>query len=241
MIVQNRQGWEKFWGKSRANIQKILSLLNQASVQLKALRHHYKKAALIQLPESYSNALTEIRSEFENTFDNLDGLRPIISNLLEIVRNHKHLNNGQVRQHVRSLLRHITGRLNEKLNEFEEENEHQGGLFESLDKLFDDAIRRGDKVVSALVASLKRSGQKVTFLQKAVKASEALAQAGRNVVGLRARECRHHHNHNTHLDVKAERILAVVSQLQEVIGDRWSSLHGFFLQKMDSESPVEEN
>jgi len=37
-------------------------------------------------------------------------------------------------------------------------------------------------------------------------------------------------------EYQAEKVLGIVSQLHEVISDRWSTLHGKFLQMMDQES-----
>jgi len=235
MLRQNQKGWNNFWTVAKRNIQKVLGLLHKAVNHLRALKKHYKKAALIELPETYGTALSEISSEFEGTFDNLDGLRPVIANLLEIARSPVHLNKHQVRQHIRSLLRHIIERLNDKFNSFEEENEHQVGLFEALVKLFDDARSGGEKIVKAFETSLRRTGKKIAFLSIGVKGTQSLTKQAFHVGVLRAKQCRRHKNSHNRKNIRAERILGIVSQLQEVIMDRWSTLHGKFLQMMDNE------
>jgi len=236
MIRQNQKAWNNFWNTSKKNVQKVLALLHKAHEHLKALKSHLKKAALIELPESYGNALAEISSDFEGTYDNLDGLRPVISNLLEIIRKPHHLNKHEIRQHIRSLLRHIIERLGDKVNEYEEENEHQIGLYEGLDKLFNDAREGGAKVVKALEGALKRTGKKIAYLKIGIKGSEQLVKASFHVGFLRSKECRRHHRSQKRKNIRAEKVLGIVSQLHEVISDRWSTLHGKFLQMMDQES-----
>jgi len=235
MVRQNQKGWNNFWNVANRNVKKVLGLLHRAAVSLESLKKHYKEAALVELPQSYGTSLSEISSEFESTFDNLDGLRPVIVNLLEIARSPVHLNKHQVRAHIRNLIRHIIESLNDKLNEFEEENEHQVGLFEALVKLFDDAKSSGSKVVKAFESSLKRASKKIMFLSVGVKGIDQLVQAAYRVGQLRSKECRRHKDTHHRKDVRAERILGIVSQLQEVISDRWSTLHGKFIQMMDSE------
>jgi len=72
-------------------------------------------------------------------------------------------------------------------------------------------------------------------LKVGVKGTDFLVKAAFEVGFLRSRECRHHKEAHHRKLVRAERILGIVSQLGEVITDRWSTLHGKFLQMMDSE------
>jgi len=79
--------------------------------------------------------------------------------------------------------------------------------------------------------------KKVTSLKIAIAGSKDLVNGAKKVVDLRYKECRHHHNSHQEQNVKAERILGIVSQLQEVIGERWDKLHSFFLEKLEEEGP----
>jgi hypothetical protein len=101
--------------------------------------------------------------------------------------------------------------------------------------MFEDARAGASKIVGALVAALKRAGKKIAYLNVGAKGIEALVKQAYNVGFLRSKECRRHKHSHHRQNVRAERILGIVSQLQEVISDRWSTLHGKFIQMMDNE------
>jgi len=234
MIKENQKGWMKFWEKAKNNMHKVIEMLHRASKHLQELKEHYKNAALIQLPESYGDALSEIKSQFEETFDNLDGLRPLISSLLEIMRQANHLNKPQVRKHIRNIIRHLIARFSDKINDLDEEHEHQIGLFDALDKLFGDAIDRGEKSEKAIKDALERVEKKVDILKTGVAGIKSLVKSAKNVIDLRYKECRRLHGSHVAQNVRAEKILSVVSELQEVIGERWKNLNTFFTEGTSS-------
>lgn len=235
LLNQSGAAWEKFFKRTQQNVQTVLRLLNKAESQLDSIKADYKKAALIQLPSSYTTSFTEIKSEFENTFDNLEGLRPVISSLLEIMNTAAHVSHAQARHSIRSLLRHLRERLQDRLSELEEENEHQIGLYDQLVKLFDDAVKRSSIVVKNLTEAVQRNSKVIANLAKGVNGAHLLAESARVVVDLRAQECRGYVRDNQRADIRTKAVLDVVSNLQDVLADRWSTLHGFFLQQFESE------
>jgi hypothetical protein len=224
MMASNSKGWNSFYAAAVKNLRKVVSLLDQAAEQIKT------HAALIELPESYHVAFTEINSSFENTSDNLGGLRPVISNLLSLVS--QKASKAELRERASQLMAHLADNLGDKINELEEENSHQVGLFESLNDLFGDAISRGEKVTASLKSASKNSEKRVSWLKGAVKGAQDLAKQARSVVDNRAQECRSTVNLIIRQNIKSERFLGVVNELQGVIADRWGAFHGFFLQKI---------
>jgi len=178
----------------------------------------------------------EITEQFENTFDNLDGLRPVISNLLALASQKKTVSKAAAREKIQSIIIHIIDRLNDGLNTLAEENEHQTGLFESMQNLFNDAINRGGKLVAALEGETKSAAKKLGWLKTGVSGAANLAKVARVIVNQRAAECRLTVEAAAKMDVRSSRFLSVIGNLQGVIADRWGSLKGFFIQKMQEES-----
>jgi len=225
--------WGKFWKKGSASNRRVAGLLARARDELKKVHKSHKKAALIELPETFNDALTEISTQFENSVDNLDGLRPIISNLLEVIKSPVHLNNKKARRHVLNLLRKLSQQLHYKMNHYAEENEHQRAKFESLTNLFTDAVSRGSKLANALSKAQSRGVRRIKYLRQGVTGSNGIANQGRNIVDLRSMECRAMVEEHNRMTVRLTRVIGTVSQLQEVIADRWNSLKGFFIEKME--------
>jgi len=229
MTTSGASAWGKFWSRGSENYKRVYTLLEQARSQLSKVH----ATALIELPESYNLALTDISAQFENTLDSLNGLRPVISNFLEICRSKGHLSNEKARKAMRQLLGSLQTRLHDQVNKFSEEAEHQKATFSALGNLFSDAVSRTSRVVSALAKAQDHSVKKIGYLNGGVAGAEYLASQARNIVDLRMNECRFTTEEHNKLTVRTTRIMGVVNTLQEVIADRWSSLHSYFIQRMD--------
>jgi hypothetical protein len=239
MIINNHNAWKKFWATASNNIRKVIQLLADARNALHSLKPHMHMEALVEIPESYTITLSEIQNEFDSTYDNLDGLRPVINSLLEVIRSPSKIRQQSVRAKLRNLIFHLTEALNDKLNEFEEENEHQEGLFSALAGVFTNSVNRASTVVEHINKSSARAAKKLTWVTRAEKSAHDLVRSAQGIARMRSAECRHFFLFLHGERARAARILGNISSLQEVIADRWSSVHSFFLQKFQTEE--EEN
>jgi len=232
----NKRNWKTFWGTTIKGVKVVSGLIARIRTHISSLHRQNKKSALIELPTSYTTALSEITAEFENNMDNLGGLRPVITNLLEIIKDKKHLR----KKNSRKQLRHFLGRLAEKfhdnLNTFEEENEHQVGLFDGLTSLFDDSVTRSKRILAGLTALQKTSASKLAWLTASVRGSEHLAESSKNIVDLKAQECRSIRQVIQRTKLKYARFLNTVGQVQEVLSDRFGSLKSFIEETSNAES-----
>jgi uncharacterized protein YukE len=232
---QDSRAWSKFWKRGLADVNKVNSLLAGIGAALKNVAKHARTAALIQLPAEYESNLTEIRTEFENTFDHLEGLRPVITDLLEIAKKPKNLNNRAAVSHMRRLVRFVQRRLHDQMNFFEEENEAQEGLFEAMTNLFGDAYSASSKVAGTAHTRANYDAKKITWMHESVKGSNTLANDAREIVDLFAAECAWTMNFLNDVNVRNRKFLGVVSQVEEVMVDRWGSLKGFFIQRANEQ------
>jgi hypothetical protein len=228
MISQNAAAWKKFWSVGSRAIDRIEGLLSTLSNEIA----HWAPS-FIELPQSTNNVLTEINSELENSFDDLQGMRPIIENLVEIARKPKNLRIKMVRQKLVRMMHLVMERFHDFSNLMEEENEHQEGIFTGLRTLFGDATKTATRLVSTLQATQKMASTKAAWLRKGVAGSQAVAMEARHIVDLIMGQCRAFHQEIQASRVRFAKFAQIVGQLQEVVADRWGSLHGFFLQRFD--------
>jgi hypothetical protein len=231
----NRRHWKKFWGATTKGAKIVSGLIARVRTHVAQLHRQNKRAALIELPASYNTALSEITSEFESNMDNLGGLRPIIASLLELAMKTKTLRKKGTRRAFRQLLGRLAEKFHDDINTFEEENEHQTGLFDGLSSLFDDSVNRSQRVVAGLNALQKASAGKIDWFKYGVRGAQFLADASTNIVDLKAKECRNVSDvvHSTSL--KYRRFLNVVGQVQEVLSDRFHTLRSFIEQASNTE------
>jgi len=236
MNNSNRASWTSFWASSTKSIERAAGLISRVKTELSLLHRRHREQALVEIPAEFSSALSEITSEFISDNDNLGGLRPVVANLLEILKSSKHLTHKGAKRHVRSLLNRLHELFQDKIYEFAEENEHQVGLFDGVRTLLDDAISGSQKVEAALIASQKRAQKSIAFIQVTVKGAERLTKHAHHVASLKRKECRSVKRVIARAVLRFEKFLNVCGQLQEVLSDRFGSIKTFFVEESDEQT-----
>jgi len=232
----NRKGWNTFWTTSTKALRNVAGLIARVRTQVSSLHRQHRKSALVELPETYANALTEISNEFENTHDNLMGFRPIVANLLEIVRSPVHIRRRVSRQQLRALLGRLAEQFHDQVNTFTEENEHQEGLFDGMSSLLQDSVVRSQKLAAGIRAQQASAQHKIKWLQTAVKGSAHVTDLARSIVDLTARECRNVNQQVIRSRTRAANFLGVCGQVQEVLNQRFGSLKSFFVERTQAQN-----
>lgn len=221
MSEENSNAWKRFWATSIKNVKNIANLIARLRTHVSQLHRRNRRTAFVELPPSFNDALTQISAEFEKEFDNLNGYRPIIANLLEIVRSPVHLRRKATRVSVRRILGRLAEKFHDDVNTFAEENEHQRVFFHGISTLYADRASRINNSISGLVSAQKNINAKVRWLTESVRGTEQLVRDAANITDLRKQECSNVNymvNVNT---VRLTRVLRSVSQVLEVISDRF--------------------
>jgi hypothetical protein len=236
MNAGNNRAWRNFWTVTRTALRKAADLVARTRTHVEKLhRTKYNDNTFLEIPAEFKDAFAQITSEFNAETSNLNGLRPVIENLLELVAL------PPTRKQARRRLRNLLGRLAEELydqsNLFAEENEHQHALFEGVDVLLKDSVHRAEQLHAGLVKKLRASAKRVVRLQATVKGSGLMSVLAGEVVSLRVKECRTARNTIRRLRRRASRFLSVIGQLQEVLVDRFGALSKY-LKAVPSFKPV---
>jgi len=122
--------------KTLANINKIIGLVRGGK---RLITNAHKAAAgqsFIQVSSNYITGLSELRVEFANTFDNLNGLRPIIASLLHTMADPNNAGKDVIRTRVIKLLHEINKSLNKSKDTLEAQLEGGQAVFEALLKKY---------------------------------------------------------------------------------------------------------
>ncbi len=231
-LVASRNQWGRFMKRAIKGNRTISGYLRKIFTLLSG-----KGRAFVQLPDSHENELMEMKSQVDASFDTYDGLKPAISNIIELVQNRANLTKPNFRARARSLVRHLLDRLSNIRSNYLEENEKQKQVFKSLILFFNGAKNRAVNYDKALMKHNKRANQRIRWMTKAVRGANKLAKDGEKVVNQRREECRWEKEREARLQVELARALSVVRNLQDVIADRWGRrVKSFFLQKLQTET-----
>lgn len=226
--------WAKFWSLETKTYRRIVQLLGEVHNHVQSVSG--KKAALLEMPASYKNSLAELQVKFAGFTHELNGMRPVIQNLLEVSADMNNINNDMIRAAISQMYVHVMERLNDEQNSMVEWNAHQNAMFLAMGHLANSAQERADKTGDMIEAGLKVQEGKVKFLEKV--AGFALANAGvaRTVSNDVRAACRLDRDVFGTIVAEHNRVNDVISQVHAVVNDRFGAVHAFFIEKMEREN-----
>lgn len=225
----NQNAWKSYNDFSTKNLKRTLGWLQTIRSDL---THATQKGSFIELPASYVSNLSQIRTEFETTYDNLGGLRPILASVFELIEDKKNVSKEDFKRKAISIVDNINDRVNDFLNNLAEENEHQRSLYDTLEKLFGDRLSNVERQIDSYEKFITHTTKKAAFLRVALNGAKALHKRANGVIDDRTTECR---NIRTNLHNELSSIRKTLSACVDVRGlatEDYGSLHGAFMEKL---------
>lgn len=227
-ITKNKQAWSAYYKTVTTNFASISNILKSA---LSALRPA-KGAAFVEVAEDsdvFSTNLAEIKLQVEATDAEFVGMGPILSNLVEIMA--EAVNKSDVRQKTKELVHLLIDNVRDRVEEIEEENEHQSALFDHLEKTFHENVKRSEKDVSILKASAKGIQVRLTTITESHGHAVDLTDRVEKIHAIRHEECAHYHSGAAAAAIRTQKVRSIITQVEEIIVNQTSGLKSFFLQR----------
>jgi len=163
--------------------------------------------------------------------NDITGMSPIMTNLLEIMQDAASMNKDDVRKGLRSLIGTLIEEVRNKAEELEEENEHQNALFEQLEKAFNDNVARSEKSLEILQKTNDSLETKSAHMTKGVAHANILSTKVESILALRMKECKDFKQSHSFGQIRQEKILAIVGQLEEIVATRAAGMRAYFVQR----------
>jgi hypothetical protein len=224
-IKENKDSWTHYYKTVSSNFNKVQSILRNAL----AAGRTTKGASFVELPESYHTSLAEIRLQVEATDAEFLGMGPILSNLVEVMAEAP--KKPHVRQQVRALIQSLIEHVRDRLEEIDEEHEHQAALFSHLEKAFTQNVKRSEDEVKTLSTTANSINVRKTNLTRAHKHSVSLTDKVTKIRDVREAECKHYKDGRAAAQIRREKIRSIITQIEEIILNQTSSIKSFFLQR----------
>ena len=224
-IRDNKNAWTAYYNTVSTNFNKVSAILRSAL----AAGRGAKGAAFVELPENYHTSLAEIRLQVEATDAEFIGMGPILSNLVEVMAEASA--KPHVRQAVRGLIQALIEHVRDRLEEIEEEHEHQSALFSHLEKAFHDNVTRSEKDVAALKSTAKSIDARKASIKSSFEHASTLSDKVLNIHDIRSSECSHYRAGASAAAIRREKINSIITQVEEIILNQSSGLKSFFLQR----------
>ena len=240
-LKANRNNWNTFTQSTIQGMTKIVRLLKKARQHLVKNHKSALGAEFVEILPECAASLSEIRVEFTNTEDNLDGLRPIISSLLETMSSAPLVGKNVIRARLIRLLRQIIKSLVRRRDRLEQVNEGANAIFEALLKSFAENKLRIAKLLERLAHEKNLLEKRGSSLVDSQKRAHNITELSQKVTLLRRNQCRRIRTSNAKLHVRLQKVKNTVAQIEEILQERYGVLKAFFLEKKSKKTQNNNN
>jgi len=180
---------------------------------------------------AYFTNLNEIRVTFESTFVELEGFRPVITKLLELMAKPSAVNKETVRIKLMTLFKKIRVQLKQMQDEVEASRAMQDAIFTAILESYKENIARIDKLLVRLNKENKELLERGTDLKAAKTDSTLITSLSKDIFRFRKSDCIEIAERVTKLAVEIEKRRNIVAQIAEILETKFGKLKSYFLER----------
>jgi len=189
------------------------------------------KHAFIEVQTEFVTGLSEIRVEFANTFDNINGLRPIITSLFQTMADANKVGKEVIRNRLLRILHEIVKVLNKRKDDLEARNEGAEAVFEALLKNIEENKTRVKKLQERLAGEKNSLGKRQGALTDSKTRAHNITHFSKIALAIRGEQCTQMKERNAKLMVSIQKSKNIVAQIEEILQERFGQLKGFFIER----------
>jgi len=231
LIIANRGKFINFHRRTLGNLHRIVTNLRRGKRILVNAQRAASGQVFIELKGEDVTALSEIRVDFASNNDELDGLRPIITSLLQTMSEVPQISKADVRRRVIRILRNIIKVLHRVRERIETESESAHAIFEALIKNFEENKTRCQKLQQRLVNERKVLVRRQVALNDSRRRARRITKLSKNTFRIRHRQCVGGKRRNVRLHVRLQKMKNIVAQVEEILQERFGRLKSYFIQR----------
>jgi len=231
LLKANRAEWGKFIQGRMARMAKVIKILRKARRHLINQHKIAMGGEFVEVSSDFLTSFNEIRGQFANIDDHFDGLRPIISNLIQSSATPAVVGKNVLRSRLIKLLKAIIKNIRKRRDVLEQYHEGAESIFEALLKSFDENKTRVTKLLERLAHEKNLLDKRQGALKDALGRAHGITVLATAAEAIRSRACRRTVVRNARLRVSLQKIRNIVAQIEEILQERFGKLKTFFLER----------
>jgi len=223
--------WKSFQSSALTALKKVHRGLKKARQSLRSLDE--QGASFVELTEGnqFFTNLNEIRVDFEGNSVNLEGFRPIITKLLELMTKPEAVNKPLVRRKLRDVLRKISRQIRERRNEIKAVNERQNAIFAAIIESYKENLLRIKKLLERLNKESEHLQKRSVELKDSDSQARKITNVSKDIFTARKRQCIAYAERVARLSVAITKTRNIVAQVAEILSERFGALKSYFVQR----------
>lgn len=230
----NKDSWTDFYSKVSENYKIIQGLLQQIGSALRHLNRAGENTAFVELPADYHTTLNQVKIQIVGDFDSVEELKPILTNMLEVMADSKAVQKPSVRGVLRRLFDEVSERFRDRVEQLEDENEFQVSMFDNFEKSFIANAANAKKTLDIVVKAKDKLAKKTEQIGQAITIAASITQKAENILSLKVNECLFFEEGKKHFSIKKNKVRSIISALTDIVNNRFPVLHSF-IQKSQTE------
>jgi uncharacterized coiled-coil protein SlyX len=231
LLEINKGKFTNFIQTSIVNVNRILALVQNSRRLLSTAHKAAGAQAFVQVSSEYVTGLSEVRVDFANTFDSINGLRPIISSLLQTMADPQSVGKEVIRNRLLKLLHEVTKALNKRKDDLEARAEGAAAVFEALIKNIAENKTRVQKLQERLDAERSSLSKRQGALNDSRTRAHNITSFSQAALSIRAQQCTLSKERNAKLLVSIQKSKNIVAQVEEILQERFGQLKSFFVER----------
>jgi len=229
-------GWTKWKAFQKAAIKgqdHVISILRKAKNSLREIDGN----ALVELSSTHKffSDVTEMKNDFESNLVELEGLRPVISKLLQLMSKSSAVNKQEVRRKLRGLFKKIIRQVRNMRDDFSAVAERQDAIFGAIIESYKENLLRIGKLLDRLKKDMNGLTKKKAALADSNKNSVNITAMAKGVFTTRKNQCIAYAERVARISVGIQKVRNIVAQIAEILTERFGAIKSYFIQRDSKE------
>jgi len=224
LVEAGKAAWVKFNTQRFTDIKNAIALLKKAI----SIVGSDENTAFVQLDTS---SLSQIKLSFDQSTASLEGFRPVVQKLLELMATPTAVSKAQVRRKIRVLLRKIITQLRHRRDDVQAVNERALSIFDAVVENHRENLIRVGKLLERLTKELTGLNTRKNQLTDARTRAAKISKLSVSVFNERKRQCIAIGERVARVSVKIAKVRNILAQIAAILAERFGALKGYFLQK----------
>jgi len=225
LVEAGKAAWVKFNTQRFTDIKNAIALLKKKAISIVGSDEN---TAFVQLDTS---SLSQIKLSFDQSTASLEGFRPVVQKLLELMATPTAVSKAQVRRKIRVLLRKIITQLRHRRDDVQAVNERALSIFDAVVENHRENLIRVGKLLERLTKELTGLNTRKNQLTDARTRAAKISKLSVSVFNERKRQCIAIGERVARVSVKIAKVRNILAQIAAILAERFGALKGYFLQK----------
>lgn len=226
-VQESLTAWQSYFSSAVSSLNAVVGVLRTI---IEATKVNPTAASFVELGQEYHSTLTQIKTNTQSIELEYTGVGPILNNLLEIMSDVNAVN-PDVRTSIRTLADSLLDHIRDRIDEVEEQHEHQSSLFQNLVKSYGENVDRASKEVAKHQEHLTEVSSRVQTLDRSYNQAADLSKKVNELNTLRGHECENYNSSHQLSIVSADKATHVINEVERILADKAAGLKSFFIQR----------